>query len=325
MDFSKYLFDQLLLGNASVITSENISKLNNIALEIYNKQELSDLEIECLKNIIMSCNILYNRTDMTVLPVEDGFYDLLLEKYKKYDSNFQVGSAIVEFRNFIENDLDNPQHIATCPIIFNKVPKRNEVRQQMYEEIMRIGKPILNKYDCSISPIEFNESYITKRTHDTEHNHPSLVGTLDKCKFVFNKDAIDAGVFNDPNVNILERDFFQYHIQKGIINPSQEISIVAELKYDGISVEGDCGLELYSARTRGDTGIGAAADITPILKGYTFKQAGCMIGENPIGVKFEAIMTKTNLEKFNKLRERNYRNCRTAIVGLFGSSDDVTY
>ena len=81
MDFSKYLFDQLLLGNASVITSENISKLNNIALEIYNKQELSDLEIECLKNIIMSCNILYNRTDMTVLPVEDGFYDLLLEKY----------------------------------------------------------------------------------------------------------------------------------------------------------------------------------------------------------------------------------------------------
>lgn len=325
MDFSKYLFDQLLLGNASVITSENISKLNNIALEIYNKQELSDLEIECLKNIIMSCNILYNRTDMTVLPVEDGFYDLLLEKYKKYDSNFQVGSAIVEFRNFIENDLDNPQQIATCPIIFNEVPKRNEVRQQMYEEIMRIGKPILNKYDCSISPIEFDESYITKRTHDTEHNHPSLVGTLDKCKFVFNKDAIDAGVFNDPNVNILERDFFQYHIQKGIINPSQEISIVAELKYDGISVEGDCGLELYSARTRGDTGIGAAADITPILKGYTFKQAGCMIGENPIGVKFEAIMTKTNLEKFNKLRERNYRNCRTAIVGLFGSSDGYMY
>lgn len=322
MDFSEYLFNQLILGNASVITSENISKLNNIALEIYNKQEkLTEFEVNSLKNIIMSCNILYNRTDMTILPIEDGFYDLLLEKYKQYDSNFQVGSAIVEFKNFIENDLDNPQQIATCPIIFNEIPKRNEIRQQMYEGIMRKGQPILNRYDYSICPIEFNESYITKRTHSTEHNHPSLVGTLDKCKFVFNKDAIEAGVFKDPNVKILERDFFQNHIQKGIINPNQVISIVAELKYDGVSVEADCGLEVQSARSRGDTGIGAATDITPILKGYTFKQAGCMIGEEPIGVKFEAIMTKTNLETFNRLRGRNYSNGRTAIIGLFGASD----
>ena len=323
--FIDYFFNQLLLGNASVITSDNISNLNQTALEIYEKKELDKDEINCLKQIVMSCNILYNRTDMTVLPIEDGFYDLLLEKYKTYDSNFQVGSAIVEFRNFIENDIDSGQKIATSPIIFMDKVERNEVRQQMYEGIMRIGQPILDHHDFAVSPIEFENDYISKRTHNTEHNHPDLVGTLDKCKFVFIKDAADAGVLDDPNVKILERDFFYDHIEKGIYPPDRVINVVAELKYDGISVEADCGLEVESARTRGDTGVGAAADITPILKGYKFKHAGCMIGEKPIGVKFEAIMTKTNLETFNKLRDRNYKNCRTAIVGLFGASDAYLY
>ena len=320
----KYFFDQLILGNPSVIQTENIRYLNERAISLYSKQELSSEEIEELKQIIMICNILYNRTDMTMLPIEDGFYDVLLEKYKQYDENFQVGSAIIEFRNFIENDLDNPQKIAIQPIIFDEIPKRNEIRQEMYENIMRVGQPILNRNDFKISPISFDQT-ITKRTHNTEHNHPSLVGTLDKAKFIFIDEAIKAGVDDDPNVKILERDFFIEHIKKGIYRPDRIINVVAEIKYDGISVEADCGLELLSARTRGDTGIGAAADITPILQGYPFKQARCMIGEKPIGIKFEAIITKSNMQRFNELRDRNYKNCRTAIVGLFGSNDGYLY
>ena len=316
------IFNQLLLGNGSIITSENIRFLNSRAMELYNSEELNQNQIQELKELLMSCNILYNRTDLSLLPIEDGFYDLLLEKYKKYDSHFQVGSQIVELRNLIENDLENPKKIAESPIIFEKPVERNEVQEYMRREIMRIGKPsAIDKYDYSESPIEYIQSPISKRSHNTAHNHPDLVGTLDKAKFVLIKDAIDTGVINDPNVKILERDFFHDHIKKGIIDPNQEIEIVAELKYDGISVEADCGLEVFSARTRGDTGIGEAADITPILKGYVFKHAGIMIGEKPIGVKFEAIMTKNNLRKFNELRGRNYSNCRTAIVGLFGASD----
>ena len=86
----KEFFNQLAVGNASLITVSNIGKLNQRALELYEKEELTKEEIEDLKYIIMSCNILYNRTDMNILPVEDGFYDLLLEKYKKYDAHFQV-------------------------------------------------------------------------------------------------------------------------------------------------------------------------------------------------------------------------------------------
>lgn len=325
LSFINYLFEQIMLGNGSVITTENIQKLNEISMFIYQIDELDIDQVNVLKQIIMICNVLYNRTDMTVLPIEDGFYDLLLEKYKKYDEHFQVGSAIVDFRNLVENDIQNPRKVAISPITFIEDIKRDEIHQDVFDQIMRKGKQDINIHNFAICPIKFNDQYISKRTHNTEHNHPSLIGTLDKCKFVFNQDAINAGAFNDPNVAVLERDFFQDHISKGIILPNQEIEVVVELKYDGVSVEADCGLELESARSRGDTGIGAAIDMTPILKGYIFKQAKCMIGENPIGVKFEAIMTKNNLEKFNELRGRKYANCRTAIIGLFGASDAYLY
>ena len=323
-DFIVNLFNELCKGNGSVVNDSNINVLNKIGLDIYNKSVLNQDEIETLKYLIMSCNILYNRTDMTVLPIEDGFYDLLFEKYKKYDANFQVGSAVVEFKdNIMNTQLDKPKVIQ--PLIFFKPPERNELRQKIYDELSLKGQPILNRNDFHISPLIFEQEYISKRTHNIEHNHPDLVGTLDKCKFVLNDDAIKAGCFNDSNVKVLERDFFQDHIDKGIINRHQQIEIICELKYDGISVEADCGLEVFSARTRGDTGIGAAADISPILQGYPFRQAGVMIGQEPIGVKFEAIITKSNLEIFNMRRQKYYKNCRTAIVGLFGASDAYLY
>ena len=99
------LFDGLMHGNGSLINVENINLINQEALKLYNKESLSPKEIDELKKIVMICNVLYNRTDMSILPVEDGFYDLLLEKYKTYDDHFQVGSAIVDFRNIIEYDL----------------------------------------------------------------------------------------------------------------------------------------------------------------------------------------------------------------------------
>lgn len=316
---------ELTKGNSSVLTDSNIKWLNDTAYELYNKPSLNKEEQSRLKDIIESCNILYNRTDMSILPIEDGFYDILLEKYKTYDEHFQVGSAVVDFNNSDQKDLDIRQTEIVCPIRMIKPVERNDVYQEMYEGINRPGEIFVDKRDFAEVPIIFKNDYISKRTHNTEHNHPSLVGTLDKAKFVFSSEAIEAGVFNDPNVKILERDFFQDHIQKGILDPHRVISVVCELKYDGISVEADCGFQLYSARTRGDTGLEQASDLTPILEGYPFKHANCMIGEKPIGVKFEAIMTKGNLHTFNMLRGKEYKNCRTAIVGLFGASDAYLY
>lgn len=317
----KLLFGSLLeTGDPSVITDMNVAALNEITMRLYEQPTLDVYGVECLKYVIMICNVLYNRTDMDKLPIEDGFYDLLLEKYKTYDANFQVGSAVVEMRSTRrEPGKEEPQ----SPIIFyDKREIPNETAQFVHDQIMRTGQPIMNFVDLNKCPITFNNQTISKRTHTTEHSHPSLVGTLDKCKFVLVDDAIRMGAIDDPNVKILERDFFMKHIQAGIINPNQKIEVVLELKYDGISVEADCTNTVISARTRGDTGIGQAADISPILAGYLFKHAKDLENiDRTIGVKFEAIMTKSSLYYFNIARNNNYANCRTAIIGLFGASD----
>lgn len=106
---------------------------------------------------------------------------------------------------------------------------------------------------------------------------------------------------------------------------NDEYVMIAELKYDGISVEADIeNGQIVSARTRGDTANEKASDLTPIFEGYIFPDA-YSINIEPFGMKFEAIITNDDLERLNKLRGTNYINCRTAIIGLIGSSDARLY
>ena len=327
VDISKKLqdiFEELIKSNISVLTPEVTKLLSEEAVYLEKLQYPDETHIRSMKYLIMICNILYNRTDLLVLPVEDGVYDLLLESYKRFDPNFQVGSAVVQFRSAAEQ-LHPEIKNKVCPFVkLPKVEKRDEVRQAVYDRLSSFDKNKLDSRDFKINPfVMVDREAITKRQHDTKHNHPDLVGSLDKCKFVTDKEAIDAKAYNDPNVKILERDFFQKHIKKGIINPYEEYEMVLELKYDGISVEADCNRQVVSARSRGDTGIGEASDMTPILEGYQFHRN--LIINDPIGVKFEAIMTKSALDKFNEERGTDYANCRTAIIGLFGKSDAYKY
>ena len=317
------MHQKTMAGEEEASHPEYIRFLNSEAQRIYQTDKLNKNDIGELKKILEICNVFYNRTDMKVLPIEDGFYDLLLEKYKQYDPHFQVGSAVVNMKTNSENVYIKNEEIK-YPISFFDKDNKDEIHQSIYDDLNCNGKIYLGPRDFIISPpVEMTS--ITKRTHNTEHNHPDLVGSLDKCKFILNRDAIEAGVFSDPNVKILERDFFFDHIKKGIITQNQKLDIVVELKYDGISVEADCTDRVLSARTRGDTGVGKAADITPILYQYPFPYADCLANKEPIGVKFEAIMTKSALYQFNQMRGKRYANCRTAIVGLFGASDAYLY
>ena len=93
----QYIFDELIKSNISVLTPEVHVELSNDAVYLEKLQTHNETQINEMKLLIMICNILYNRTDLLVLPVEDGVYDLLLEAYKKYDPNVQVGSAVVQF------------------------------------------------------------------------------------------------------------------------------------------------------------------------------------------------------------------------------------
>ena len=320
----KNILSNLRMGNLSEAYS-NKQYLNDIGLLIYNKPELNKDDIEDLKDIILIGNITYNDTDRELLPLDDGFYDLLLEKYKRYDSSFQVGAEVIDFKTS-DHKIDVPVVMKPGMVEISS-EDQDRIVNGMYCDELNPWNIRINKYD--FDKVYYNQNYpvdpnyIPKRKHDTSHNHPELVGTLDKCKFVLSKDALDRGVYKDSNVKIVERDFFFDHIQRGIIRPDEEFDIILELKYDGISIEADCTDEIISARSRGDTGIGKASDYTPILKGYKFPHRHDDMRE--IGVKFEAIITEYDLPLFNKAKGYEYKNCRSAIVGLFASSDAYKY
>ena len=316
------------LRNGSLnLMYNNIGILNQYATTFFqmNKQkiELNNEQIYDLEVLIRICNILYNCTDLNPLPVEDGVYDIILEYYKRYNPNFQVGSEVISFKSTERSSVKEEKELINPFIEFTK-EEVEKIDNGLFNDNLKLGTNIVryNDFDHYVN----NYGTVSKRSHNTQHNHPTLVGTLDKCKFVLMHEAIERGVANDSNVKVLERDFFQKHIEAGIIRPDQEFDMILELKYDGISVEADCFDQVISARTRGDTGIGLANDITPILNGYQFPYAKEIAEDlGTIGIKFEAIIKYGDLYNFNMLRGEDYKNARTAIIGLFGSSDAPKY
>lgn len=314
------IVNDLLNSSLSSLTDENVELINGLALQILNTQMLDGNLLDICEKILHISNILYNNTDKSILPLDDGVYDLLLEKYKSIVPTYQVGAEPIQFES-INNEKPNQ-----LKKIF-RVIEEPDIDEFLYKEQLNM-QPGITRKDM-LTPIMHrvvDNEIISKRIVNTAHNYPKLVGTLDKCKFVLNVQAKDKGVYNDSNVKILERDFFGKHIKDGILAPNRKFRMALELKYDGISVEADVSDRVVSARTRGDANEGIAADISPILEGYRFKHVEGSIGrEETFGMKFEAIMTYFDLYRYNELKGKDYKNCRTAISGLFSSSDAKQY
>lgn len=326
------LLDQLLedLHNGNPNSCfENREKLNAIAMsflydyDIIENKEKSPVARD-LEKFLRICNILYNNTDSELLPIEDGVYDILREKYNANNPDFQVGADITPIMSGTNYGIVDNTTFKEPVLIFH------EDLQDKCENSFFLGELLEPNFNPRLDHRDFipgepvSYDTVSKRKHDTAHNHPELVGTLDKCKFVTCKEAIDRGEINDSNVKILERDFFAEQIKRGIIDPNRKYTMCCELKYDGVSVEADCGKYVVSARSRGDTGIGQASDMSPILTGYNFPYMPDGI-DDTIGVKFEAIIQKPAMEIFKQMKNYPYKNCRTAIVGLTNSSDGAAY
>ena len=74
------ILQSLYKGDASCLTSEVIYNINQIVLNLLHKEPLTEVEINIVGDILHISNIIYNNTDRSVLVLEDGVYDLLLEK-----------------------------------------------------------------------------------------------------------------------------------------------------------------------------------------------------------------------------------------------------
>ena len=318
----EYIYDSIIQGNYEPAFIHKV-ELNTRVMELLNKEILDPLEVEELKKCIIIGNATYENTDADILPIEDGIWDMMTQKYRRYTPNdtFPIGSIPkpVSINNIVSGSQIKTLFVRTTD---EEIRTRNKM---IFPEIIDCDKR-LQPNDIIRYLFEPSDTYITKRLRETGHNHPDLVGTFDKCKFVLESQAEAKGVLNDANVSVMERDFFRPLLEKGIIDYNTEITMIATLKYDGISVEADVTDSVISARTRGDTGEGKASDITPILGGYRFPRTEIgFCKDNPIGMKFEAIVNKYNLVKLNQMKGTDYKNCRTAIIGISSSSDAYRY
>lgn len=321
METIKKILDALYDGDLTPSYTYK-EKLNNEAIQILESSDLSNEDLVELKMILDIANITYNNTDRDLLPIEDGVYDMLIEKYRKYNNDcYPVGAVPIDFNSDKKELLETKEPSPAFSYISEDDLKY--IDEMFFPELIKSKQ--FTDMDF-LSPAFIKESgYISKRIRSVSHNNPDLVGTMDKCKYVLIEQARERGVENDSNVRILERDFFGPLLQNGIINMRDEITIIAELKYDGISVEAEVTNEVIEARGRGDTEQDKAIDMTPILKGYSFPGMIGIKSTYPIGVKFEAIVNYFNLPKLNELRGYNYINGRTAIIGISGSSDAYRY
>lgn len=320
------ILEDLKRGKVEAINYSNSSIVNSKAVELLNKSELNEEDLSIAKEILDISNILYNNTDRELLFLEDGIYDLLIVLYSRYKGRYPVGAIPVIFEPEVSNTVSNNEiNTPINPVIILDKEKVNDSLYLNRDGLLRV--PDLTKRDFIRFPVEIGtDNPISKRLRNTQHKYPKLVGTLDKCKFVLNSQAIERGVFDDPKVQIFERDFIQKHIQMGILDPNRVFTVVGELKYDGVSVEAEVSDEVISARTRGDTDLDEAADISPILSGYKFKHAiGVVPHDEVFGMKFEAVISYHNMQMMAEERAKEYKNPRNAIIGLFGSSDARKY
>ena len=318
-EFLDKILKSLMGGDISVLNPYNISQVSNEAVRLINKPELDEYDLMCASIIIMMSQIVYNNTDRDLLFLDDGVYDLLLEKYKAYDKEFQVGAPVISFdqngelitkQEFIRpiSYLENAEEFIDSSLYFQDLTRTPPVSSAYIQNINRKSGKVIGKKNVKVP-----------------HMYPKLVGSLDKCKFTLNKEAIEKDVFDQPNVMIFERDFLAKHLQMGLIDMTTPFEMIAELKYDGISVEADVTDIILSARSRGDANNDIAADLTPILGGYKFPFAPEIPNEEAFGIKFEAIMTYLNLSRMSELKGKSYKNSRNGIIGLFGSSDAYDY
>ena len=315
------ILQALMDADLSCLNSDNIIAVSNETTRLLNipDNNITEYDVVCMKTIILISQIAYNNTDKTILFLDDGVYDLLLEKYKKYDSNFQVGAPVVKFD---QNGEIKKEKEVIEPVIFLDNAETFKEDSLYYEDLSKRPPINMNMFQ----PIERNSGkVISKRNVNIPHMYPKLVGSLDKCKFTLNKEAIERDAFNDDNVKIFERDFLGKHLQMGIIDMNTPFEMIAELKYDGVSVEADVTHEILSARSRGDANADIAADLSDILAGYRFPNAPELPKEEAFGMKFEAIITYNNLDRMSQLRGKYYKNSRNGIIGLLGSSDAYDY
>ena len=305
------------LTNGYLLSDDDRSKIQDYCKYVLDvdPKSVNDENTQIkLINIIKIANIYYNNNFNGLLLIDDDIYDRIVVLLRQTSIPIPIGAPRIELKESIPNS--NNTLLESKQGSLKQVVRFSNAGEYFNTLTSNATRPLYDDY--VINPDDNDCSY--RKLRNTGHRY-DLCGTLDKCKFVTNLDAKSAGVFEDTSVMVFERDFLNPHIKKGIVNPN-DITIIASLKYDGISVEATVqGDTIISACSRGDMANNEASDLTPILGGMKFKRAEGISKQDEFGIKFEFIVNSLNMNRLLKQYKVNYVNHRNAIIGLFGRLD----
>ena len=305
------------LTNGYLLSDDDRSKIQDYCKYVLDvdPKSVNDENTQIrLINIIKIANIYYNNDFNGLLLIDDDIYDRIVVLLRQTSIPIPIGAPRIELKESIPNS--NNTLLESKQGSLKQVVRFTNAGEYFNTLTSNATRPLYDDY--IINPDDNDCSY--RKLRNTGHRY-DLCGTLDKCKFVTNLDAKSAGVFEDTSVMVFERDFLNPHIKKGIVNPN-DITIIASLKYDGISVEATVqGDTIISACSRGDMANNEASDLTPILGGMKFKRAEGISKQDEFGIKFEFIVNSLNMNRLLKQYKVNYVNHRNAIIGLFGRLD----
>ena len=205
---SIHLTELKSINNEPLLALESNYKdlINTRTIELLNNKNWNKEDVDEGRIIIEISNKLYNNSDSDVLPLDDGIYDLLLEQVRRYIPEIQSG-ALPENLTGLRDQFTAPEQsqIAMYHVSDEDMEKYNNM---MYQSIINMRRVYTPNDIFPVEPLpEVSEDYITKRLRNTQHEHPELVGTLHKCKFVLDADAREKGVYDQTNVKIVERDW----------------------------------------------------------------------------------------------------------------------
>ena len=306
------------LTNGYLLSDDDRSKIQDYCKYVLDvdPKSVNDENVQIrLINIIKIANIYYNNDFNGLLLIDDDIYDRIVVLLRQTSIPIPIGAPRIELKEPIP--MANNTLLESKQGSLKQVVRFTNAGEYFNTLTSNATRPLYDDY--VINPDDNDCSY--RKLRNTGHRY-DLCGTLDKCKFVTNLDAKSAGVFDDTSVIVFERDFLNPHIKKGIVNPN-DITIIASLKYDGISVEATVqGDTIISACSRGDMANNEASDLTPILGGMKFKRAEGISKQDEFGIKFEFIVNNLNMNRLAKqYKAINYVNHRNAIIGLFGRLD----
>ena len=308
-----------LMGGDPTIQDSERDKVTEIATRLISDQNLLITNQLTVQAVIKIANIVYNNIGGNPI-MPDDIYDRLIVICKNLGIPTPVGAPPIDFKGATQasSPIDTGRTEDGLLRVVDRVPDYDKMMfyQPMTSNMTRpMAEDFIYHHDSSM---------VSKKARTAGHQW-DLCGTLDKCKYVTNADAINNAAFQDPSVLIFERDFLAKYCQEGILDPNN-IELIVSFKYDGVSIENTVdGDTIISSCTRGDTDNNEASDMTPVLGGMTFARARNLAKGTPIGIKNEYIVTKNNLRLLKERFGKNYVNARNAVIGLTSSLDARMY